>query len=52
MLYNNMDLSNLMVHVEKLEDNRKKRESMMIGGLTLMIRKVLTVEATETILRP
>ena len=47
LLRNNIDLSRLMVHVKQVEDSRKKRVSMMLGGLSLKIRQVLVIEATK-----
>ena len=45
MLHNRMDLFRLMVRIKQVEDNRRKRGSMSLGGLNLLIRKVLVMVA-------
>ena len=44
MFHNNMDLSRLIVHVQKVEDNKKK-VFVTLGGLSLNIRQVRAMEA-------
>ena len=46
MLHNNMDLSMLMVHVQQVKENWKKRGVRVARRL----RQVLVMEATETTL--
>ena len=48
MLHDNMDLSRLMVHVQQVEDSRKRRAFVILRGLILLIKQVLPMEETGT----
>ena len=49
MLHNNMDLQ-IGGACPQVEDSRNKGAFVMLGGLSLKIREVPTMEDTETIL--
>ena len=50
MIHDNMDLSRFIVHVQQVEDNRKKKAFLMLVCLILKIRQVPSMDVRETIL--